>query len=72
MDWFGFHRSIPALVHGIDHPPMSGVGTNSDLKAMDGTRTPVDTEAVKIEMRSGKGQPFVLVAGDNTVTDIER
>ena len=40
MDWFGFHRSIPALVRGIDHPPMSGVGTNSDLKAMDGTRTP--------------------------------
>ena len=38
----------------------------------DGTRTPVDTEAVKIEMRSGKGQPFVLVAGDNTVTGIER
>lgn len=40
MDWFGFHRSILALVRGIDHPPMSGVGTNSDLKAMDGTRTP--------------------------------
>ena len=38
----------------------------------DGTRTPVDTEAVKIEMRSGKGQPFVLVAGDNTVTGVER
>ena len=28
MDWFGFHRSIPALVRGIDHPPMSGVGTS--------------------------------------------
>lgn len=40
MDWFGFHRSILALVRGIDHPPMSGVGMNSDLKAMDGTRTP--------------------------------
>ena len=38
----------------------------------DGTRTPVDTEAIKIEMRSGKGQPFVLVAGDNTVTGVER
>ena len=38
----------------------------------DGTRTPVDTEAVKIEMRSGKGQPFVLVTGDNTVTGVER
>lgn len=23
MDWFCFHRSIPALVRGIDHPPMS-------------------------------------------------
>ncbi len=38
----------------------------------DGTRTPVDTEAIKIEMRSGKGQPFVVVMGDNTVTGIER
>lgn len=28
MDWFGFHRSIPALVRGIDHLPMSGVGTS--------------------------------------------
>ena len=38
----------------------------------DGTRTPVDTEAIKLEMRSGKGQPFVLVAGGNTATGVER
>ena len=34
----------------------------------DGTATPANTEQLRIEMRSGKGQPFVLVAGDNVVT----
>lgn len=28
MDWFGFYGSIPALVRGIDHQPMSGVGAS--------------------------------------------
>ncbi|MBR4726281.1 MAG: DNA gyrase subunit A, partial [Clostridia bacterium] len=38
----------------------------------DGTATPVSTEQLRIEMRAGKGQPFVLVAGDNVVTGVVR
>ena len=38
----------------------------------DGTATPANTEQLRIEMRAGKGQPFVLVAGDNVVTGVER
>ena len=38
----------------------------------DGTATPANTEQLRIEMRAGKGQPFVLVAGDNVVTGVDR
>ncbi|MBQ8952727.1 MAG: DNA gyrase subunit A, partial [Clostridia bacterium] len=38
----------------------------------DGTVTPANTEQLRIEMRSGKGQPFVLVADDNVVTGVVR
>ncbi|MBR3504576.1 MAG: DNA topoisomerase 4 subunit A [Clostridia bacterium] len=38
----------------------------------DGALTPANTEQLRIEMRAGKGQPFVLVAGDNVVTGVIR
>lgn len=38
----------------------------------DGTRTPIDTDAVKIEMRSGKGTPYVLVALGNDIVGVNK
>ena len=42
------------------------------LVQKDGSATPVNTESLRIEMRAGKGQPFVLVMGDNVVTEVIR
>jgi len=42
------------------------------VRQKDGTRTPVDTDGVRIEMRAGKGNPYVLVALGNDITDVSR
>jgi len=42
------------------------------VRQKDGTRTPVDTDSIRIEMRSGKGNPYVLVVLGNDITDVSR
>ncbi len=42
------------------------------VRQKDGSRTPLDTDSVRIEMRSGKGTPYVLVALGNDIVGAER
>ena len=38
----------------------------------DGSSTPLDTDAIKIEMRAGKGNPYILVALGNDITGVSK
>ena len=42
------------------------------VRQKDGTRTPIDTDTIRIEMRSGKGNPYILVVLGNDITGVER
>jgi len=42
------------------------------IRQKDGTRTPIDTDSVKIEMRAGKGSPYIVVVLGNDIVSVQR
>jgi len=42
------------------------------VRQKDNTRTPIDTDSIKIEMRSGKGTPYIVVVLGNDITSVQR
>jgi len=42
------------------------------VRQKDGSRTPIDTDSIKIEMRSGKGAPYVVVVLGNDITGVSK
>ena len=42
------------------------------VRQKDGTTTPIDTDVIKIEMRSGKGSPYIVVVLGNDITSVRR
>ena len=42
------------------------------MRQKDGSVTPVDTDSVRIEMRSGKGNPYIVVVLGNDITGFSK